>query len=147
MNTPLYTLIAVLLLALGGIAEAEEALLHREVNEKNPGGKDLVMTFQEMRRDEKTSTVKTTMKSGASVPSSMFIVRGFYDIAKARGATHFIKLKEWKDSDGASMYLVGFSRDKGVDPKKYFGLAEPLPKSDELQFMAVKDFDLIFKPK
>ncbi len=147
MNTPLHTFIAVLLLALSGVAKAEEPLLRREVNEKNPGGKDLVMTFQEMRRDEKTSTVKTTMKSGASVPSSMFIVRGFYDIANARGATYFIKLKDWEEPDGAWMYLVGFSRDKGIDPAKYFGLTEPLPKSDEQQFMAVKDFDLIFKRK
>src|SRR5688572_21682577 len=57
--------------------------LRREINEKNPGGKDLVMTFQELRRDEKTSTAKVTFVSGASVPSIMFIVRGFYDIARA----------------------------------------------------------------
>ena len=60
---------------------AADALYHREVNQKNPGGKDLVMTFQELRRDDKTSTVKVTFVSGASVPSIMFIVRGFYDIA------------------------------------------------------------------
>lgn len=147
MNTPLHTFVAVLLLTLGGIAEAEEPLLRREVNEKNPGGKDLVMTFQEIRRDEKVSTVKTTMKSGASVPSSMFIIRGFYDIANARGATYFIKLKEWVEPDGARMYLVGFSDDKSVNPNEYFGLSEPLSKPGESQFLAVKDFDLMFQRK
>ena len=46
------------------------------------------MSFEEVRRDEKTSLAKVTFVSGASVPSIMFIVRGFYDIAKARGATY-----------------------------------------------------------
>lgn len=123
----------------------ERALYRREVNETNRGGKDLVMTFQELSRDEKTSTAKVTFKSGASVPSIMFVVRGFYDIAKARDAGYFIKLKEWKDADGGWMYLVGFSSDRNIDPQRYFGLAEALPKGDEDNFMVVKDYDLIFK--
>jgi len=132
-------------LLLASPAIAAEKLHRREVNQKNPGGKDLVMTFEELRRDEKTSTAKVKHVSGASVPSIMFTVRGFYDIARARGATYFIKLKEWEDKDGGWMYLVGFSRDKNVDLQKYFGLTEPLPKNDEHEFMAVKDYDLIFK--
>jgi len=120
-------------------------LYRREVNQKNPRGKDLVMTFEELRRDEKTSTVKVTFKSGASVPSIMFIVRGFYDIARARGARYFIKLKEWEDPSGGWMYLAGFSRDKNVEPQTYFGLTEPFPNDDEHGFMAVKDYDLVFK--
>ena len=40
------------------------------------------MSFQEFRRDQKSSLAKVTFVYGASVPISMFIVRGFYDVAK-----------------------------------------------------------------
>lgn len=76
-------------------------LYHREVNQKNPGGKDLVLTFQELKHDQKTSTIKVTMTSGASVPSAMFIMRGFYDLALARKAEHFIKLSEKEEKNGS----------------------------------------------
>jgi len=61
--------------ALISSSQAAEALYHREINEKNPGGKDLKMTVQEIRRDERTSIVKVTFESGASVPSIMVVVR------------------------------------------------------------------------
>jgi hypothetical protein len=127
-----------------GVTTAGE-LYHREVNEKNPGGKDIIMTFDELDRDDKTSTARVKFVSGASVPSIMFIVRGFYDIAQERKATYFINLKEWKDKDGAWMYLVGFSNEKNINIQEYFNLKEPL--SQEQQFMSVKDYDLIFKVK
>jgi hypothetical protein len=136
----------VLAFAFVADAQAADALYRREVNQKNPDGKDLVMTVEEVRRDEKTSTLKVTFTSGSSVPSIMLIVRGSYDIAQARSSRYFIKLKEWQADDGAWMYLVGFSNDKQVD-HKFFGLSEPLPKSDEHQFMAVEQFDPIFKGK
>lgn len=128
-----------------GTAKLEPVRYRNEVNETNAGGKNLVMTFEELRRDEKTSTVKVTFRSGASVPSIMFIVRGFYDIANARHALYFANLKEWKAEDGGWMYLAGFSNDKTVDPYQYFGLPVSLPKLDAHNFMAVKDCDLLFK--
>jgi hypothetical protein len=137
----LSVLIFVLVTTLGSPSEAADALHRRDVKQINPGGKDLIMSFQEIRRDEKTSLAKVTFVSGASVPASMFIVRGFYDIARARGATHFIKLKEWQAKDGSWMYLVGFSNTNDIVPKEYFKLDE----SVEPEFMAVADFDLLFK--
>jgi hypothetical protein len=128
------------------VATAADTLHHREVNEKNPGGKDLIMTFEELRRDENTSVAKVTFVSGASVPTSMFIVRGFYDIARIRGTGYFVKLKEWHDKDGSWMYLVGFSNDDKVSIKEYFNLNTPGAQSNELQFMSVKDYALIFEP-
>lgn len=149
MHTSNLMLLLVVALLSGCTAKQQPphtpTLYRNEVNQKNPEGKDLVMTFQELRRDEKTSIVKVKFESGASVPSIMFIVRGFYDIAQARGVRYFINLKEWKDADGGRMYLAGFSQSKYVDPKKYFGLSESFPKDDEHEFMAVKDYDLIFK--
>lgn len=129
---------------LGAIAGDVLALeLHRrEVNERNPGGKDLAMTFEELSRDEKTSLARVTYRSGGSVGASMFVVRGFYDIARARGAAYFIKLKEWTGADGAQMFLVGFSNDKNLPPAEYFGVAAPLPEG--MQYMSVQQFSGIF---
>ena len=131
----------IFVLTLGTPGEPADTLHRREVKQVNPGGKDLRMSFEEVRREDKTSLAKVTFVSGASVPASMFIVRGFYDIAKARGATHFIKLKEWRGQDDSWMYLVGFSNSKDIVPKEYFKLAE----SVEANFMAVSDFDPLFK--
>lgn len=136
--------------ALTSYAQAADALYHREVNEKNPGGIDLKMNVQELSRDEKTSTVKVTTVSGSPMPTIMVISRAFYDIARARGAKYFCNLKEWDDKKGARMYLVGFSNDKNVNLIKYFKLTEPLSKPDDNdtndhEFLSVKDFDLIFK--
>ena len=137
----LLVLIFVLLTTVGTPLQAADNLHRRQVKQVNPGGKDLVMSFEEVRRDEKTSLAKVTFVSGASGPASMFVVRGFYDIAKARGATHFIKLKEWRGPDDSWMYLVGFSNTEDIVPKEYFKLAE----SVEPKFMAVSDFDPLFK--
>ena len=136
-------LLVVFMLSAPAVADVLAVDLHRrEVDQKNPGGKDLVMSFEEVSRDERTSLARVTYKSGGSVGASMFVVRGFYDIARARGAAYFIKLKEWSAADGAQMYLVGFSNDKNVPPAEYFGLAAPLP--GEIRFMSVEQFSGIF---
>jgi hypothetical protein len=118
-----------------------QGLHRREVNEKNPGGKDLVMTAQELRRDERTSEVKITYRSGASVPSAMFIVHAFYDIARERKAAYFIKLKESKAADGDTVFLVGFSKTDKVAPATYFDVPRLDPATE---FMSVEDFAMIF---
>jgi hypothetical protein len=126
-------------------ATAADALIRREMNQKNPPGKDLMMTFEELRRDEKTSLAKVVHRSGASVPSAMFVVRGFYDISRTRGFKYFINLKEWNAPDGARMYLVGFSNDKTVSIPTYFGFTEPPSVPDRRQFLAVDDFARLFE--
>lgn len=139
-------LVTTALFALSTTSPAQN--LHRsEVNEKNPGGKDLVMKLEEVRRDAKTSEVKVTQTSGASVASSMFILRGCYDIAKARDAAFFIKLKETKAADGSTLLLLGFTNDNKIDPKAHFDLKEALPDNDEHQFMSVKELEALFGKK
>ena len=114
------------------------------MKQPNPGGKDLVMTFEELRRDTKTSTATVKHVSGASVPSAMFIARGAYDTARARGAAYFINLKEWEAEGGARMYLIGFAPDKNVDPKTYFDLKEPVPADQQLLFLSVSAYERFF---
>src|ERR1700759_591275 len=75
----------------------------REVNEPDGPGKPLRMRFEEMERTPRYSVVQVTFTSGASVPSSMFIVRGMWEIARQRGLPFFIKLSEWKAPDGKWM--------------------------------------------
>ncbi|MDB6024410.1 MAG: hypothetical protein JWM68_633 [Verrucomicrobiales bacterium] len=58
-----------------------------------------------------------------------------------------MRRRQWKETDGGWMYLVGYSRHKNVDPQKYFGLSEPLSKDEEHEFTAAKDFDILFKGK
>ena len=139
--------IALLAALLGSNVAAAEALYRAKVDQRNPNGKDLVIEFEELKRNPKTSLVKTIYKSGASVPSAMFIVRGMYEIARERGSRYFIKLKEWKSDDGASMMLVGFCDDKNVDPTTYFSLSEKLPASDENAFLSVANYDILFRPR
>ncbi len=126
-------------------ASAAEKLFHLEVNEKNPGGKDLVINFEEVKREEKTSTVKVTMKSGASVPSTMFIMRGFYDLAQKRKMRYFIKLSEKQEQDGSYTTVMGFTNDKNINVQKYFKLDKPLPKKTEFEFSDVVELDMLFK--
>jgi hypothetical protein len=126
-------------------ANAEEKLHHREVNQKNPAGKDLVMTFKETKREGDISTVKVTMTSGASVPSAMFIMRGIYDIDKIRKKNYLIKLSEKEEEDGSWTYRFAFTNDMKVNPQKHFNLKEPLPDDGGFTFMAVMDLDMIFK--
>jgi hypothetical protein len=136
-----------ILLSLGTITftTAADDLYRREVNEKNPGGKDLTMTVQEISRDARTSTVNVKFVSGGAMPSSMFIMRCLYDMARARGVAYFIKLREWEGPDKTRMFLVGFCDDRKVKTEEYFDLKAPVPKNEEHQFMAVKELDLIFK--
>jgi hypothetical protein len=121
-------------------------LVRIEERGKTRDGRDFVMVFEELQRDEKTSTVTIKAVNGGSVGSAMFDVRGNYEIAKARGAACFINLKAWEGKDGARMYLTGFAPNKDVDPTTYFDLKEPLPAAKRHLFLSVKDYEPLFNP-
>ena len=86
------------------------------------GDTNCFMKIVEFDRNANTSKLKLTyQKLGSSVGSSMFIVRGFYEVAKARGAEYFINLKEWDDPNGGRIFIAGFTNTKDADLKKEFG--------------------------
>jgi len=122
---------------------AGEALVHKEVSQKNPGGKDLEMVFREVQRDDRPSLAKVTYRSGASVPSSVFIMCGFLDTAKARRAQYFINLKEWDGPDGDRMYLIGFSNDRTISIQQYFQFDERPSAPDRHELLSVDQFSRI----
>lgn len=115
------------------------------MNEVAPGGQVRVMIFEELQRDEKTSTAMVKSVGGGSVDAAMLVTRGAYDIAKARGASYFINLKEWDGENSARMYLIGFAPDKDINPQEYFGLKEPLADDAKHRFFHVGILDRIFE--
>ena len=115
-----------------------------EVRELSGGGKNLNVTIDEVRRDEKTSTIKVYRLSGAALPVIITISRGAYIIAKQRGAAYFVKLREWTESDGAWMYEFGFMKKPEKDLVSYFHLVKPLPENGEHKIFSVAELDKIF---
>lgn len=76
----------------------------------------------EWERNANTSKLRLTYQNrGLSVGSSMFMVRGFYEVAKSREAEYFVNLKEWEDSKGGKLYIAGFTKAKDADLEKEFG--------------------------
>ena len=140
------TLIAQLLVifTIPSLTSAFE-LYHQEVNHKTKEGKDLIMTFDELERQEKFSIVRVKHSSGASVPSIMFVVKGCYEIAKLRKEKYFTNLKEWTDNQGNWLYKIGYTSDKSDDPKKNYG--NDIDMTKDLEYMSVEDLANIFERK
>ena len=134
---------SILILLLVGCAHVESNKLFYDSVKTNPDeGKPLNMKFKEISREEKYSIVEVKYISGASVPSTMFIVKGMYEIAKLRGSNYFINLKEWKNENGDWMYKVGFTNNDNIDLSSYFG--EDLKNKEKLKFLSVSDYKLIW---
>ena len=68
-------------------------------------GKVLNMEFQEVVRDDLTSSVQITRRSGGSVSSSMFVMRGMCGLARSRGKQNFLAKHVEGDPD---RYIVTF---------------------------------------
>lgn len=67
------------------------ALFHLEVKDAPAeNGKFLNMEFSETARADASSTVLVTRKSGGSVSSSMFVLRGMCGLARARDKQNFL---------------------------------------------------------
>jgi hypothetical protein len=114
------------------------------------GDTKTMMKIVEVERNKNTSKLKLTYKKrGTSVGSSMFIMRGFYEVAKARGTEYFVNLKEWDAPDGGRYYIGGFTNNKDADIHKEFG--EEFTLSNEYgqkrMFMSVSQCNLLWGNK
>lgn len=116
-------------------------LYRLEVNAPNPEGKDLIMVLQEIEHHERYSIVRVDHQSGASVPSIMTLIRGFWEMANEREVDYFINLKEWIGDEDEWMYVIGFSDDPEVDPATYFGIESI---KEEATFDSVEAYGLLF---
>jgi hypothetical protein len=92
------------------------------VDSRDMGDTNSLMRIVEVERGTNTSKLRFTSEGRASsVGWSMFIMLGFYEVAKARGAEWFINLKEWEDGKGGWIYIAGFAHTNRVDLRKEFG--------------------------
>ena len=133
-------IVSIILLCSAFVAHGSD-LYHQEIKVKAKEGKDLIMVLDEVESHDRFTIIKVKHTSGASVPSIMFLVKGFCEIAKLRKADYFINLKEWTDEEGNWIYKIGFSSDSSVNPLTYFG--DDIDRSKDLEFMSVKDYDFL----
>jgi hypothetical protein len=104
----------------------------------------------ELERNEKISVLRLTYEGRASaVGYGMFVYRGCYEVAKARGVEYFAVLNKWKASDGADMYVVGFADRADADIRGEFGdTYSPTDESGRtIEFMSVSQFRFAFEWK
>ena len=112
------------------------------------GDTNCLMRIEEIERDANTSKLRLTYKKmGSSVGSSMFIMRGFYEVAKSRGAEYFINLKEWDDPNGGRLYIGGFTQTKNADIRKEFGNEYALTNDygQSRGYMSVSELSRLFE--
>jgi hypothetical protein len=141
-------IIAILIVRHAGAATNSATLV--QIDSRDFGDTNSLIKIVEFERNTNTSKFRMThQKMGSSVGSSMFIMRGFYEVAKARGAEYFINLKEWEDKDGSRIYIAGFTNTKDADLKKEFG-EEYDYKNESGQkrgFMSVSQLKRLFERK
>lgn len=102
-------LAATLLTACLSTAFAADALVHLETKGENAeNGKSIDMEFTEVERRSDTSIVQVIFRSGGSVSSSLFILRGMCSVARARGERYF---KSTRLPAPEGRYIVGFPQD------------------------------------
>jgi len=126
-----------------GAETADTGLYRDSVNEPSrSGGKPFVMSFTELERQPRYSIVKIEYISGSSVGSAMYVVKGCWEIARQRNMEYFINLREWRDSDGHALMKIGFTNDKTVDLRSYFG---DYDSGKELLYLSVADYAPLWK--
>jgi hypothetical protein len=141
-------LFAVLAMTLACYAQAAtNSMSLVMINSTDYGDTNCMMRIVELERGANTSKLKLTYKKmGSSVGSSMFIMRAFYEVSKARGTEYFINLKEWKDENGDRIYIGGFTNTKDADLKKEFGKEFNYENEygQKRDFMSVSQLNMLF---
>jgi hypothetical protein len=83
-------------------------------------GKVLNMEFHEVAREAGASTVEITRRSGGSVSSSMFVLRGMCGLARSRGKQYFVTEQV---AGERNRYTVAFP-ETPPEPGKGFTIAQ-----------------------
>lgn len=141
------TILAVAILIANHAGATTNSISLVQVDSRDFGDTNTLMKIVELERNANTSKLRLTYKKrGSSVGSSLFIVRGFYEVAKARGTEYFVNLKEWDDQDGGRIYIAGFTNAKDADLKQEFG-QEYDYENDSGQkrgYMSIAQFGILF---
>jgi PIN domain nuclease of toxin-antitoxin system len=152
MKNHIHTLLAVIILGFGVVSShagnVTNAVTLVQIDSKEFGDTNSLIKIVEFERNTNISKLRMThQKMGSSVGSSMFIMRGFYEVAKARGEEYFINLKEWDDKDGSRIYIAGFTNTKDADLKKEFGAEYDYNNEfgQKRDFMSVSQLKMYFE--
>ena len=91
------------------VAHAEETPLIHLIVKDQPveNGKMLDMEFHEVDRQAESSTVQIVRRTGGSVSSSMFVLKGMCAIARSRGEQYFVAEKA---GDNNERFAVTFPK-------------------------------------
>lgn len=142
----LITAVAVLVTGSARAAIAPATLV--QIDSKDFGDTNSLIKIVELERNTNTSKLRmTSQKMGSSVGSSMLIMRGFFQVAKSRGADYFVNLKEWDDQEGGRIHIAGFTNTKDADLKKEFGeeYSYKNESGQERVLMSVSQLERIFE--
>jgi hypothetical protein len=145
---PVILIIGVAILTAWRVEASTNSLALVQVDSTDFGDTNCFMKIVEVERNANTSKLKLTyQKLGSSVGSSMFICRGFYEVAKARGAEYFINLKEWDDPNGGRVFIAGVTNTKDADLKKEFGeeFDYETEHHQKRGYMSVSQFKMVFE--
>lgn len=146
MKSPIVILSFLVLLA-GCTSTTTKPSTLVEVSSADYGDTEYQMRIVELERNDNISKLKLTYKKMASsVGSSLFIMRGFCEVAKSRGTEYFTNLKEWSDKDGERLYIGGFTNKKNPNIQTEFG-KEFSPTNEYGQtntFLSVSQCDILW---
>ena len=118
----LFVLAAVLAITPLSASAGDPALFHLSVKDVPvENGKVLNMEFHEIERKTESSTVQIVRRSGGSVSSSMFILRGMCGLARSRSAQYFIPTR--RAGEETERYTVTFPQ-VTPEPGKGFTMAQ-----------------------
>lgn len=133
-------------LALSHSAPHAAERVHVEVNEPDSltTAKPLRMSVQETHRDERTSTILVQYESGASVASSMLIMKAVWQIARARGDRYAMMLTETTVFGGREN-VIGFAQQRRDDYLQYFDINNREGRRSALEWVDMNQFDALWR--
>lgn len=118
----LVVLAGVLALAPLHVLPSEPILFHLSVKDVPvENGKMLDMEFQEIERKTDSSIVQIARRSGGSVSSSMFVLKGMCGLARSRSAQYFIPTRIVDEK--TERYTVAFPQ-VAPEPGKGYAMAQ-----------------------
>ncbi len=118
----LFVLVGVLALTPLCASANDPTLFHLSVKDVPvENGKVLDMELQEIERKADSSTVQVVRRSGGSVSSSMFVLRGMCGLARSRGAHYFIPTRI--EGETSERYAVRFPQ-AAPEPGQGFTMAQ-----------------------
>jgi len=121
-----------------------------QLDSKNFGYTNCSIHVVEFERNARTSKIKSTWgKCDAAGEPGFFLMRAFYEVAKARGAGYFVQLKRWDDPKGGMIDIVGFTNRQDADVKKEFGeeFSYENESGQKRHFMEVSEWQMLFDPE